>query len=292
MDGLFECEQNSNDKDMNCTRTVSVPSTCNSQNKQGEPCQTSPPRDNEPSMSKDPKQNADGNCYNAGYLREDTMKAWARFYEKYVREVNDAIEPLKVWGVTSQNEPLTQTGLWASNFFSEENETRFVGTYLSPILKQSFGDIKIMVHDDQVVSLTSRALKVAQKLDHAVDGVAYHWYQALEGTFENTPPESPLNLPSWIVANKIGGGADVKTLYEAFNGTKFMLMTEACSGYSLGTSWVGPRHGEWGYGYATSHDILWQLRNRASGWIYWNLMLDDIGGIFMFLYLFLFFNKK
>ena len=70
----------------------------------------------------------------------------------------------------------------------------------------------------------------------------------------------------------------MKTVYDAFNGSKFMLMTEACSGYSLGTSWVGPRHGEWGYGYTTSHDILWQLRNRASGWVYWNLMLDEIGG--------------
>ena len=70
----------------------------------------------------------------------------------------------------------------------------------------------------------------------------------------------------------------MKTVYDAFNGSKFMLMTEACSGYSLGTSWVGPRHGEWSYGYTTSHDILWQLRNRASGWVYWNLMLDEIGG--------------
>lgn len=57
------------------------------------------------------------------------------------------------------------------------------------------------------------------------------------------------------------------------------LMTEACSGYSFGTSWVGPRHGEWGYGYATGHDMLWQLRNRASGWVYWNLLLDERGGL-------------
>ena len=237
VDGLYECEQDPSEHDMNCTRTVSDPTTCNSQNKQGAPCQTSPPRDNEPAMSKEPSVNADGNCFNAGFLKEDAMKAWAQFYEKYITEINNVIEPLKVWGVTSQNEPLTQTGLWGSNFMSEENETRFVGDYLSPILKQSFGDeFKIMTHDDQVVSLTSRALNVAQKLSHAVDGVAYHWYQALEGTwfllayitqntdlyhyyhsnvtkyssntgtFENTKPESPLDLPSWIVANKVGGG--------------------------------------------------------------------------------------
>ena len=182
VDGLYECEQDPSEHDMNCTRTVSDPATCNSQNKQGAPCQTSPPRDKETALSKEPSVNADGNCFNAGFLKEDAMKAWAQFYERYINEVNNVIEPLKVWGVTSQNEPLTQTGLWGSNFMSKENETRFVGDYLSPILKQSFGDeFKIMTHDDQVVTLASRALNVAQKLSHAVDGVAYHWYQALEG---------------------------------------------------------------------------------------------------------------
>jgi len=145
-----------------------------------------------------------------------------------------------------------------------------------------------MIHDDQVVSLASRALGMARELADRIDGVAYHWYQALESTFENSKPESPLDLPSWIVPEKVGGGADVRTVYEALNGAspssmsgadkKFLLMTEACSGYSLGTSWVGPRHGEWGYGYSTSHDILWQLRNRAAGWVYWNLILDPSGG--------------
>jgi O-glycosyl hydrolase len=238
VDGLYECQQTHKTTiNNNCTRTVADPDTCNSQNKQGEPCQTIPPRDNEPAMSKEPSVNADGNCYNAGFLKENAMKAWATFYERYITEIQDKIENLKVWGVTSQNEPLTQTGLWGSNFMSQENETTFVGEYLSPILKKAFGtDFKIMTHDDQVVTLADRALNVARDLFDHVDGVAYHWYQALEATFENSKPEAPLNLPSWIVANKVGGGADVKTVFDAFHGTKFMLMTEACSGYSLGTS--------------------------------------------------------
>ena len=39
---------------------------------------------------------------------------------------------------------------------------------------------------------------------------------------------------------------------------KFMLMSEACNGFLLSTDWVGPRPGEWGYGYSYSHDIMWQ----------------------------------
>ena len=39
---------------------------------------------------------------------------------------------------------------------------------------------------------------MARELADRIDGVAYHWYQALESTFENSKPESPLDLPSWI----------------------------------------------------------------------------------------------
>ena len=41
---------------------------------------------------------------------------------------------------------------------------------------------------------------------------------------------------------------------------------------------MGPRYDECGYGYATGHDMLWQLRNRAAGWVYWNVLLDGVGG--------------
>eukprot|EP00656_Telonema_subtile_P030336 TRINITY_DN33329_c0_g1_i3.p1 TRINITY_DN33329_c0_g1~~TRINITY_DN33329_c0_g1_i3.p1 ORF type:complete len:193 (-),score=35.64 TRINITY_DN33329_c0_g1_i3:136-714(-) len=85
-------------------------------------------------------------------------------------------------------------------------------------------------------------------------------------------------MPKFLVDNLVNGGGDVKTVAEALPQGKMMLMTEACSGYALGTSWVGPRHGEWGYGYSTAHDMLWNLRNRAAGWMYWNMLLDTTGG--------------
>ena len=35
-------------------------------------------------------------------------------------------------------------------------------------------------------------------------------------------------------------------------------------GYSLGTSFVGPRHGSVGYGYNLAHDLLWQVENQHT----------------------------
>eukprot|EP00658_Telonema_sp_P-2_P011161 TRINITY_DN14241_c0_g1_i5.p3 TRINITY_DN14241_c0_g1~~TRINITY_DN14241_c0_g1_i5.p3 ORF type:complete len:200 (+),score=39.79 TRINITY_DN14241_c0_g1_i5:331-930(+) len=192
------------------------------------------------------------------------LGTWAEQFRRFVSEYRAA--GVAVWGVTAQNEPLTQTGLWGSNFLTAKQEIDWVAKFLSPALREDDPNIKIMVHDDQVTGLASRALQVAKALGEAADGVAYLWYNGLEGTFEDGVPETPLHLPKWLVPNKVNGGADVRSLWEQLPGT-FMLMSEACSGYSLGTSWVGPRHGEWGYGYSTGHDMLWNLKNRAAGWV-------------------------
>merc|ERR1711871_1433976 len=76
----------------------------------------------------------------------------------------------------------------------------------------------------------------------------------------------------------MGGTGQMYDRVQKQDKSKFVLATEACNGYALGTSWVGPRAGEWGYGYAYSHDVLWQLRNGAAGWVDWNLLLDEKGG--------------
>jgi len=139
-----------------------------------------------------------------------------------------------------------------------------------------------MIHDDQIPTLLDFAGQIIDDPGVAayVDGVAYHWYNMLEGTYEDGPTE----VPGRIVGadNLVNGGLYVRQIYDKLKlkagPAKFVLATEACNGYALGTKWVGPRPGEWGYGYAYSHDILWQLRNGATGWTDWNLMLNLKGG--------------
>merc|ERR1712232_642917 len=99
----------------------------------------------------------------------------------------------------------------------------------------------------------------------------------MQGAVQNTSAEHI--FPG--VKQLMGGSAYVAEVFktlQAQGNDKFMLATEACNGYTLSTKWVGPRPGEWGYGYSYSHDVLWQLRNGASGWTDWNLLLDHRGG--------------
>jgi glucosylceramidase len=184
-----------------------------------------------------------------------------------------------MWGLTTQNEPLAATNLWQSMFHNVEIQSNFVAKHLGPMMRKEHPDVKLIIHDDQTLSLPDLADKV---LDHTeasqyVDGVAFHWYMALQSTFQNEPGHAPIVG----VSQQVGGGAYVRDTLEKLvsqDSDKFIMMSEACNGYVLSTEWVGPRPGEWGYGYAYSHDVLWQLTNGASSWIDWNLLLDKRGG--------------
>jgi glucosylceramidase len=206
------------------------------------------------------------------------MKSWALYLVKFI----DAYKALGVdlWGLTVQNEPLATTCLWQSMFYTAEQQADFVANYLGPALRAAHPEVKLMIHDDQTISLLEFAGEILKNDAAAryIDGVAYHWYMTMEGAFENGPARTPVPI---VVPNLVGGGAYVNQIWQTLKEQgqdKFMLMSEACNGYLLGPKWVGPRPGDWGYGYAYSHDILWQMRNGASGWTDWNLWLDARGG--------------
>lgn len=301
--GLNIC-QPSDELQVTCTKAVRDPKACES-NAQGEPCPTEPleaeveqtllarartalrsagrslekAMDTKNPKPEDPRNNADGNCYNIGYLSQDEalQESWALYFSKFL----DAYSSfgVEMWGLTTQNEPLAATNLWQSMFQNAEVQSNFVAKHLGPMMRKHHPKVKIIIHDDQTLSLPDLADKVLDNAEAAsfVDGVGFHWYMALQSTFQNQEGHAPIIG----VKQQVGGGAYVRDTLQKLteqDPEKFIMMTEACNGYVLSTEWVGPRPGEWGYGYAYSHDVLWQLTNGASSWIDWNLLLDMKGG--------------
>jgi O-glycosyl hydrolase len=302
--GMNSC-QPSSEKQLECTKVVRDPKKCET-NGQGEPCPTEPIEGVAASVSnlllsrarsslgssmlehtvdpknpkpEDPKLNANGNCYNIGYLsqNESLQDSWALYFSKFI----DAYKSfgINMWGLTTQNEPLAATNLWQSMFHNVEVQSNFLANHLGPVIKKNHPEVKMIIHDDQTLSLPDLADKVLDNPEASkyIDGVGYHWYMALQSAFQN----EPAHPPAAGVKQLVGGGAYVKDTWkklQAQDASKFIMMTEACNGYVLSTDWVGPRPGEWGYGYAYSHDVLWQLTNGASGWVDWNLLLDMRGG--------------
>jgi len=165
-------------------------------------------------------------------------------------------------------------------YYDTESQAKFLAKHLGPLMRERHPELKLMIHDDQTVALVTSAGKMLDDPEVAkyVDGVAYHWYFTLQGTYENSVVGAPFKP---IDQHTLGGGSDVNIIWRKLqeqSPDKFMLMSEACNGYESSTAWFGPRPGDWGYGYSYSHDILWQLRNGASGWTDWNLALDSRGG--------------
>jgi len=196
---------------MECVRSVTDPQVCIDQ-PQGIPCNTTPPHNYlegfpltytlspEYNPSNIPHQNSDGNCYHQGFIRKDAYSAWAGLYAKFVEAYTNRSVP--IWGVTAQNEPLSQTGLWQSNFWTADQLVEFINEFLSPAVRKIQPDIQIMTYDDQYTNLTNFAKDVAERTRSETDGIAFHWYQSLESIYENDEPAPAIPWENfhWSVA--------------------------------------------------------------------------------------------
>lgn len=224
--------------------------------------------------------NARGNCYYTGMVSDDPrrMQALADMYKKFIEAYAEKGVPM--WGMTIQNEPLKQDGLWNAMFWTAELQAAFV-KILGPTMRAALPDLKIIIHDDTPLELRQFAGAILDDAEAAqyVDGIGFHWYHAIQGLYENSPEELPLGFIGDIANIPfVGGGEYVRTMTQQ-HPDKFFMMTEACNGYLLDQGqFQGPSPGNWGYGYSYSHDIMWQLKNGATGWIDWNLILDMEGG--------------
>eukprot|EP00924_Labyrinthula_sp_SR-Ha-C_P016706 snap_masked-scaffold_6-processed-gene-12.14-mRNA-1 protein AED:0.02 eAED:0.02 QI:0/-1/0/1/-1/1/1/0/578 len=200
-------------------------------------------------------------------------------YANYILMFIEAYEERGVilWGLTAQNEPdgNPTTNKWNNMNFSPEDLVDFVEHHLGPVVKEKYPDIKIMVGDDQYPFMPEYTEAIEETSAQYIDGLGYHWYFSFAGSLIGTGPVL-------LVTDLIGGQIEVRNAYDEFgldnapssDGFKFLLMTEACTGYL--DNIVEPGSWERGYNYFTS--ILHELESGSAGWVDWNLALDMSGG--------------
>jgi glucosylceramidase len=187
------------------------------------------------------------NMLEGGKLKPRYQQSWANYFVRFFQAYQK--EGISFWGMTVQNEPMA-VQRWESCIYTAAEERDFVKNYLGPTLaKNGMGDKKIMIWDHNRGLMYQRAEiafddSIASKY---IWGVGFHWYSG--NHFEN-----------------------VKLLNEAFPDKK-MLFTEGC---------VFPfdinRLGEWHWGEQYGRSIINDLNNSASGWVDWNILLNEKGG--------------
>jgi glucosylceramidase len=182
-----------------------------------------------------------------GQLKPEYYQTWADYYVKFVQEYKK--EGINIWGLSVQNEPMaTQT--WESCIYTADQERDFVKNNLGPTLaKAGMSDKKLMVWDHNRGIMYQRAKVI---LDDTVAskyvwGVAFHWYTG--NHYEN-----------------------VRMVKEAFP-DKNVLFTEGCL-YPFDYKTLN----EWHWGEQYGEAVIKDLNNGASGWVDWNILVDETGG--------------
>ncbi|MBA3960369.1 MAG: glycoside hydrolase family 30 protein [Chthoniobacterales bacterium] len=180
-----------------------------------------------------------------GQLLPQYRDAWALHYVKYIQAME--AEGIPIWGLTVQNEPAA-TQRWDSCVYSAEEERDFVRDHLGPTLrKHGLGDRKLMVwdHNCNVLLEHARAMYDDPKAAAFVWGTAFHWYSG-------------------------PGFKELAETHEAYP-NKALLFTEGCCEN-------GVKIGFWEHGERYGHNMIGHLRNWTTGWVDWNMALDEVGG--------------
>ena len=189
------------------------------------------------------KTNNDMN--NGGKLKENYRELWAKYYVKYIEEMNK--KGFHIWGVTVQNEPAAKQ-VWDSCEYTAEEERDFIKYFLGPEFeKNNLLDKKIIIWDHNRDLVYDRAKVVLEdaEANKYVWGTGIHWYVSEE--FENT-----------------------SKVHNEFK-DKHIIFTEGCQegGVHIGSWKTGERYGR---------NIIGDLNNYVEAWIDWNIVLDENGG--------------
>ncbi|KAJ8968114.1 hypothetical protein NQ317_006268 [Molorchus minor] len=188
-----------------------------------------------------------------GWLKDEYYQLWADYFLKFFDEYEK--NNITFWGLTPKTNQLMVS--FQNRFRRLMLWNKWIGENLGPTIRQSsHRDIKIILHDDNriLISLLYKLLENPVTLSYA-DGVGFHWY-----------------TDSFIPASVI-------TTVKSYKEDLFILATEASNGAlaMLGLD-ESVMKGSWtrGANYATS--IFDNLENDASGWVDWNMALDETGG--------------
>jgi len=200
-----------------------------------------------PAWMKDNNSVTDG-----GRLKAADDQPWANFYVKFIRMYETLGIP--IWGLSVQNEPMAKQK-WESCIFTAEDERNFIRDYLGPTLqKAGMAGKKLIAWDHNRDLIYQRASTILEDPAAAkyVWGIGFHWYETWTG--------GPMQFDN------------VSLVHQAFP-SKRLLFTEGCKekfAFDSLQSWsLGER-----YGYSMINDF----NDGASGWVDWNILLDEHGG--------------
>ncbi len=224
-----------------------------------------------------------------GALKREHYPTFARYMVAYLQAYRT--EGVAIWAITPENEPLGNGGQWESMELSATDLRDYIAGHLGPALaKAGLGDVKILSYDqnrdDNAIAYADAVLGDPVAAPY-VWGTALHWYQStsdvripvIEKIAERYPTKALMHTEGCIDA--IGARTNLSQ-EGAFLGWRNDAWWWNEGAIDWGFDWAPPEQKKDHPPYAPvdryARDLIEGLNHWFTGWIDWNIVLDERGG--------------
>jgi len=228
-----------------------------------------------------------------GELKPEYVSTYADYLLKYL----DAYEKegVDIWGLTPVNEPHGNSGQWESMHFTPETQSSFIKQHLGPGLQSSsHKNVKLLIYDQNRDGLEHWADTILgdKQTANYVYGTAVHWYESTFMVYEDILDKVHNKFPQFDIIHTEGTIDDLGK--PAPGGILDPVLFQESDWFDNDSFWWNPNATDWAYTatwapnpddhpiYTPVHryarNIIVSFNHWMSGWIDWNIVLDQDGG--------------
>ncbi len=229
-----------------------------------------------------------------GSLKPEYVSTYADYLVRYFEAYKAA--GVNIWGLTPVNEPHGNNGQWESMNFSPETQSEFVQKYLGPGLRKAgFGNARLLIFDQNRDGIEewSDVLYPADVKEKYIYGMAVHWYESTIKVYEEVFDRVHAKFPDYTIVHTEGCIDDLgkpapadctdpegRTEKDWFKNDEFWW-TPSASDWAYAVPWAGEAgkdHPLYTPVHRYARNIIVSLDHWATGWVDWNIVLDQQGG--------------
>ncbi len=223
-----------------------------------------------------PKWMKDNDAWYGGSLKPEYYQTWALYISKYIKAYDK--EGIPIWGITPENEPMGNDSHWDSMIFTPEQMCDLIKNNLGPLFEKDKIDAKIFIYDqnrDEVKRWTDIILNDSAAAKY-VWGTAVHWYSSTISWYPEVLNELHEKYPDKQILHTEGCIDNDIPVWQADDWYWSKLATDW--GYEWASEKDKPLHPMYKPVFRYARDIIGGLNSWFTGWIDWNIILDDKGG--------------
>ncbi len=229
-----------------------------------------------------------------GSLKAEYVSTYSDYLVRYLEAYK--AEGVNIWGLTPVNEPHGNNGQWESMNFSPETQSDFVQKHLGPGLRQAgFGNARLLIYDQNRDGIEewSDVLYPDDVEEKYIYGMAVHWYESTFKVYEAVFDRVHAKFPDYSIIHTEGCIDDLgkpappectdpegRTESGWFNNDEFWW-TPSASDWGYAVPWAGVEgqdHPLYTPVHRYARNIIVSLDHWATGWVDWNIVLDQQGG--------------